>query len=199
MGFVTLWAAIFVFTKTEAISNKRGIMKTLVLTSLMLLSSVALAQTQESSADLTCRAKAKEVALQTYSLCMSDHKSKQTEALRKAYEEEALKLKAQYESEIAKLQSSADSTSTKAPESAPAPVTVAPTISAPIAAPAPTPALTIPLLDKKQKTEPAANKGVSKVLPTKKVKTQYLPIQTIIEGPKVVNISTTLSPDLENE
>ncbi len=177
-------------------------MKTLVITSFMLLSSVVWAQTQESSADLTCRAKAKEVALQTYSLCMSDHKSKQTEALRKAYEEEALKLKAQYEAEIAKLQASAEATNNKAePTSLPStPATVAPSpIAAPIVAPAPTPALTIPLLDKKQKTEPAANKGVSKVLPAKKVKTQYLPIQTIIEGPKVVNISTTLSPDLEND
>lgn len=173
-------------------------MKTLVITSFMLLSSVVWAQTQESSADLTCRAKAKEVALQTYSLCMSDHKSKQTEALRKAYEEEALKLKAQYEAEIAKLQATAEATNNKA-EPASAPSTATTVAPAPIAAPVPTPALTIPLLDKKQKTEPAANKGVSKVLPAKKVKTQYLPIQTIIEGPKVVNISTTLSPDLEND
>lgn len=172
-------------------------MKTLAIISLMLLPLGAFAQSQESSADLTCRAKAKEVALQSYSLCMSDHKSKQTDALRRAYEEEALKLKAQYEAEIAKVQASADAAAApKAPETAPATVTVAP---APVAAPAPTPALSVPLLDKKQKTEPAVTKGVSKVLPAKKVKTQYLPIQTIIEGPKVVNISTTLSPDLENE
>ena len=162
-------------------------MKSLMLTSFMLLSSVAFAQTAETTADLTCRHKAKEIALQTYSLCMSDSKSQQTDALRRAYEEEALKLKAQYEAEIAKLQTVDASAATGSATD---------DLNSPKIK---TPELTLPLLDKKQKTEIPANKGVSKVLPPKKTKTASLPIQTVIEGPKVVNISGTLSPDLDNE
>lgn len=163
---------------------KTSIIGALTFLGLSTLSPAAMAD----SSDLTCRNKAKEIALQTYSLCMTEQKSHRAEALRRAYEEEALKLKAQYEAEIAQLESASESESKE--ETTTSPKVIEATSSS---------LNTKPLLDKKQSTAPSSQKGITKVLPTKKGVTKVLPIQTIMDAPKVVNISASQSPDLDNE
>lgn len=85
-------------------------MKTLGLILVVMLSMVAFTQTPEVGYELTCRAKAKEVAAETYKNCVSENRTAQLEQVRKDYQQKLKLLKEDYEKEIQKL-------STKKPES----------------------------------------------------------------------------------
>lgn len=58
---------------------------------------------QGSSAELTCRAQAKEMAMQTYSNCMTTARNQQVEDIRKNYKKELQAVKQKYEGELKKL------------------------------------------------------------------------------------------------
>lgn len=62
------------------------------------LSSVVLAQSK--SAELTCRAKAKEIAVQTYADCITTSKNAQIESVRTDYQSELAALKAKYDKKL---------------------------------------------------------------------------------------------------
>ncbi|KHD89654.1 MAG: hypothetical protein OM95_02735 [Bdellovibrio sp. ArHS] len=59
--------------------------------------------TQQSSAELTCRAQAKEIAMQTYSSCITEARNNQVEEIRKSYQKELSELKAKYDKELKKM------------------------------------------------------------------------------------------------
>lgn len=61
------------------------------------LSSAAIAQ---SSAELTCRTKAKEIAVQTYADCITTTKNAQIESVRSDYQSELAALKAKYDKKL---------------------------------------------------------------------------------------------------
>lgn len=64
---------------------------------LTFLTSISIAQT---SAELTCKAKAKEVAVQTYADCITTSKNAQIESVRSQYQEELAALKAKYDTKL---------------------------------------------------------------------------------------------------
>lgn len=64
------------------------------------IASVAISQT---STELTCRAKAKEVAVQTYSDCVVTTKNSQIDSVRADYQAEVAALKAKYDSKLKKI------------------------------------------------------------------------------------------------
>ena len=57
----------------------------------------------DSSYELTCRAKAKEIAAETYRSCVTEYKSSEIEHLRKNYQNKLKAMKNEYEQEIEKL------------------------------------------------------------------------------------------------
>ncbi|WP_373997581.1 hypothetical protein [Bdellovibrio bacteriovorus] len=59
--------------------------------------------TQQTSAELTCRASAKEIAMQTYSACITEARNNQVEEIRKNYQKELSELKAKYDKELKKM------------------------------------------------------------------------------------------------
>lgn len=65
-----------------------------------------IAQAQTSSAELTCRQQAKEVAAETYKNCMTEQRQSQLEKIRKDYKEDLAKLKSHYDTELKKVTSS---------------------------------------------------------------------------------------------
>jgi uncharacterized protein YecT (DUF1311 family) len=69
---------------------------------LTLLSTSAMAQ-QMSSSELSCRAKAKEIAAQTYNTCITESRTAQVDQLRKEYQQQVAELKARYDKELKKM------------------------------------------------------------------------------------------------
>lgn len=57
----------------------------------------------QSSAELTCRAQAKDLAMQTYSSCMTQARNNQVEEIRKNYQKELTALKTKYDSKLKTL------------------------------------------------------------------------------------------------
>lgn len=71
----------------------------------------------QSSAEVTCRAQAKEVAVQTYASCITQARASQVDDIRKSYQKELADLKQKYDSELKKVsgnQKSAKSSAVKA-------------------------------------------------------------------------------------
>ena len=59
--------------------------------------------TDNSSIELTCRAKAKDIAADTYRTCISENRAAEIDNLKKSYQERLRSLKEDYEKEIQKL------------------------------------------------------------------------------------------------
>lgn len=57
----------------------------------------------QSSAELTCRAQAKDLAMQTYSSCMTQARNNQVEEIRKNYQKELTALKTKYDGKLKTL------------------------------------------------------------------------------------------------
>lgn len=72
-----------------------------------------IAQAQTTSAELTCRQQAKEVAADTYKNCMTEQRQSQLEKIRKDYKEDLAKLKTHYDTELKKVTNSASGKSSK--------------------------------------------------------------------------------------
>ena len=85
--------------------------KTWVFLTMGLTASLALAST-EPSYELSCRAKAKEVAAESYRGCVTDYKTAEIDHLRKDYQNKLKALKGDYEKEIEKLGGKTKSKST---------------------------------------------------------------------------------------
>ena len=66
-----------------------------------------LAFTQEASYELTCRAKAKEIAAETYKNCVTENKSAQLDQIKKEYQQKLKALKDDYEKELQRLNNKA--------------------------------------------------------------------------------------------
>ncbi|NUN06681.1 MAG: hypothetical protein HUU57_13080 [Bdellovibrio sp.] len=60
----------------------------------------------QTSAELTCRAQAKEIAMQTYSSCITQARNSHVEEVRKNYQKELADLKSKYDKELKKLSGS---------------------------------------------------------------------------------------------
>src|SRR5437868_10258512 len=101
---------------------------------------------QQSSSELTCRAKAKEIAAQTYSGCVTEARNTQIDQIRRDYQKQLTDLKAKYDRELKKVGGKG---STSAAATKPAAMT-----SAPISA--------------STGSVPKATKGIAKTLPTRK-------------------------------
>ena len=56
-----------------------------------------------SSSELTCRSKAKEIAAQTYSSCVTESRNTQIDQIRKDYQKQLADLKAKYDKELKKV------------------------------------------------------------------------------------------------
>ncbi|MEK6774756.1 MAG: hypothetical protein AABY64_12505 [Bdellovibrionota bacterium] len=91
--------------------------KNLVVLSLLGLISTAHAQ-QTSSADLTCRAQAKEIALQTYQSCVTTARQQRVDEIRKEYQAKLTDLKSHYDSELKKLAPGSSAVSAKSSSNA---------------------------------------------------------------------------------
>ncbi len=61
------------------------------------------AHAQLSSLELTCRAKAKEIATHTYSGCVTEARNTQVDQIRKDYQKQLTDLKAKYDRELKKV------------------------------------------------------------------------------------------------
>lgn len=66
------------------------------------ISSAAMAQ-QMSNSENSCRAKAKEIAAQTYSTCITESRTAQMDQIRKEYQQQLSDLKARYDKELQKM------------------------------------------------------------------------------------------------
>lgn len=73
-----------------------------------------------SSAELTCRAQSKEIAVQTYNNCMTTSRNQQVEDIRKNYKKELQAVKSKYEGELKKLSAATKSTKTALKSTTPA-------------------------------------------------------------------------------
>lgn len=104
---------------------------------------------QQSSMELTCRAKAKEIAAQTYSGCVTEARNTQIDLIRKDYQRQLADLKAKYDRELKKVGG-------KAVNNPQGPEASAPKATPPVAA----------LVSKSAAPKPT--KGIAKTLPTRK-------------------------------
>lgn len=78
----------------------------------------------QSSAEVMCRAQAKESAVQTYSNCITQARNTKVEEIRKSYQKELTQLKAKYDQELKQLGASKKTKKSLAttPVTAPTPV-----------------------------------------------------------------------------
>jgi Skp family chaperone for outer membrane proteins len=76
------------------------LMKTIIF-SMLFVSFAAFASTP--SYELACRAKAKEIAAETYRGCVTENKTAEIARLRRDYQEKLKNLKNEYEAEVTKL------------------------------------------------------------------------------------------------
>lgn len=127
----------------------------------------------QTSAELTCRAQAKEIAMQTYSSCITEARNNQVEEIRKNYQKELSDLKSKYDKELKKMNGGKKTAKRTAP----------PTVKEVQAVPAPRPV-----------------KGIAKELPGKApVSSEVAPVQTVSEGTKVVAVGSEEDSGLEKE
>lgn len=73
----------------------------IVLSSTLLLTGTAFAA--KNSAEVMCRAQAKDIAMQTYSTCITDARHKQVDEIRKNYQKELSELKSKYDKQLNKI------------------------------------------------------------------------------------------------
>jgi len=139
----------FVIAKLRDEVLMNALMMNLMTTTLSLTFFTVLAQAQTSS-ELTCRSKAKEIAAQTYSSCVTEARNGQIDQIRKEYQKQLADLKAKYDKELKKV-GGKPSLNPEANEAK------APT----------TPAAKIPVSAATGST-PKATKGIAKSLPTRK-------------------------------
>ncbi|WP_374033219.1 hypothetical protein ACES2I_10355 [Bdellovibrio bacteriovorus] len=123
----------------------------------------------QTAAELTCRAQAKEIALQTYSSCITEARNTQVEEIRKNYQKELADLKSKYDKELKKM---GNGSAKKASKAAP--------VAREVQAPVPT-------------------KGIAKQLPGKAQTSEAIPVQTVSEGTKVVAVGSEETDGLEKE
>lgn len=64
----------------------------------------------QTSYELTCRAKAKELAAQTYASCVTEARNAQVDQIRTNYQKELAALKSKYDKELKKMAGSSNST-----------------------------------------------------------------------------------------
>lgn len=69
-------------------------------TAFFALTFFAISTQAQSSYELTCRAKAKEIATQTYSSCITESRNAQVDRIRKEYQKQLADLKAKYDKEL---------------------------------------------------------------------------------------------------
>lgn len=126
----------------------------------------------QTSAELTCRAQAKEVAMQTYSSCITQARNSHVEEVRKNYQKELADLKSKYDKELKKLGGNKATASTAMP-----PTKI------------------------KQTPASRPVKGIAKELPSKAPvsSSDAAPVQTVTEGTKVVSVSSEPTSDFEKE
>ena len=85
----------------EEVSMKNFVNKSAFLTAS--LGILAAAQAQPSSLELTCRAKAKDIAAKAYDSCLTEARTQQIEQIRKEYQKQLADLKAKYDRELKKV------------------------------------------------------------------------------------------------
>jgi Spy/CpxP family protein refolding chaperone len=117
----------------------------------------------QTAAEVSCRGQAKEMAVQTYSSCITQARNQQVEQIRADYQKELTALKAKYDKELKGVPGSKGADS----------------------------ALTTAAAPKKTASKAAkSHKSVAKQLPAKTTVTaEALPIQTVQEGTKVVTVT----------
>ncbi len=134
-----------------------------VLFSLITLTGL-IAQAQ-SSAELTCKAQAKEIAVQTYSNCITEARNGQIDQIRKSYKEELSALKAKYDAELKRLNDAGGgatvSTKTKKGKA------------------------TVSVQEVQSTAAPRATKGIAKQLPTRSATREAAPIQSVTSSSAV--------------
>jgi len=133
---------------------------------------------QQSSMELSCRAKAKEIAAQTYSSCVTDARNTQIDQIRKDYQKQLTELKAKYDRELKKIGGKGLNTTAAA--------AAKPAAAAPISA--------------STGSSPKATKGIAKTLPTRKeVKAQVAPAYQESQDEKTVASPDSTSPSVDSE
>lgn len=116
----------------------------------------------QTSYELTCRAKAKEIAAQTYSSCVTEARNTQVEEIRTNYQKELMALKSKYDKELKKMGGGSSKKSAK---------------STPVNTEAQTAPVVLP------------TKGIAKQLPARNVhSSEAAPVQTVSEGAKVIAV-----------
>ena len=125
-----------------------------------LFAGIAQAQQVSSSAEVMCRAQAKEAALQAYSGCVTTARNNQIEQIRADYKKELADVKSKYDKELKKLSGGGKKSAKKA-----APVTVKEVSAA---------------------KAPKATKGVATQLPSRNSVSEAPPVQHINDATAVV-------------
>lgn len=121
----------------------------------------------QASFELTCRAKAKEIAATTYSSCVTEARTTRIEEVRANYQKELAALKSKYDKELKKMASGQGSSAKAAKTSIASEVQMNRT-----------------------------SKGLAKQLPSKaNNRIDATPVQTATEGTKVVAVGTDQSSD----
>jgi hypothetical protein len=152
----------------------KALLNNVAILTVTLLGLTAQAQ-QQSSMELSCRAKAKEVAAQTYSSCVTDARNTQIDQIRKDYQKQLTDLKAKYDRELKKIGGKGINSVAAKPASA-----------APVSA--------------STGSTPKATKGIAKTLPTRKeVKAQVAPAYQESQEEKTVASPDSTSPGVESE
>lgn len=132
---------------------------------------------QQSSMELTCRAKAKEIAAQTYSGCVTDARNTQIEQIRKDYQKQLTELKAKYDTELKKIGGKGIATPASAPAASKAPKS--------------TPVVT----SVSKGSAPKPTKGIAKTLPTRQEMKPATPAVQEVKETTVVTPEATATED----
>jgi hypothetical protein len=127
----------------------------------------------QSSSELTCKSQAKEIAIQTYTNCMTEARNSQIDQIRKSYKEELASLKSKYDQELKQLGHAPTTTAKKFKRGG---VTV----------------------QEARVSAPKATHGIARKLPTRTATTEALPVQGVTESAKVAPVEDSNS-SLEKE
>lgn len=131
-----------------------------------ILTSLAVHASAQSSGELSCRSKAKEIAVQTYSSCMTEARNTQIEDLRRSYKEDLANLKNKYEQEMKKMGATNGGGKTASKKKSSAPTV-------------------------KEMNASKPTKGIARSLPTKKASGGALPIHNVSDETKVVAVDAS--------
>ncbi|WP_413291320.1 hypothetical protein [Bdellovibrio sp. HCB337] len=135
------------------------------------------AHAQQSSMELTCRAKAKEIAAQTYSYCVTDARNTQIDQIRKDYQKQLTELKAKYDLELKKI-GGKGLTGSATPATKPS---------------------SKPAASASTGSTPKATKGIAKTLPTRKEVKNPAPAIQEVQEDKAVVVPDSTTPGVESE